>query len=125
MFIEKSNSINLQQHQLRSFSLRSSDKCSLESNCTFELIQIRITSYLNATISFAFETIEFEIFKFTHARENLSRQFSILIHFSISRFSTLFNSLQFADVVKSISSSICLAVDSHRSSRESEAVKYS
>ena len=60
------------------------------------LIQIRITSYFNTTISFAFETIEFEIFKFIHVRENLSRQFSILIHFLISRFlkisSTLFNS---------------------------------
>ena len=33
--------------------------------------------------------------------------------------------LQFADVVKSISSSICLAVDSHRSLREPETMKYS
>ena len=49
----------------------------------WNLIQIRITSYLNTTISFAFETIKFEILKSTYARENLSRQFSILIHFSM------------------------------------------
>ena len=91
MFLEKSKSIDLQQHQLRSFSSRNFDKCNLESNDRF--IQIRITSYLNATISFAFETIDFEIFKSTHARENLSRQFSILIHFLIFRFSTISSTL--------------------------------
>ena len=36
-----------------------------------------------------------------------------------------FIQLQSADVVKNISSSICLAVDSHRSSRELKALKYS
>ena len=123
MFFEKSKSMNLQQHQMRACFSCNSDKCNLQSNDY--LIQTRVTSYLNVTILFAFETIEFEIFKSTHARENLSRQFAILIHFSIFRFSTLFNSFQFADVVKSISSSIYLAVDSHRSSRELKAVKYS
>ena len=59
----------------------------------------------------------------THARESLSRKFSISIH--VSRFSKISHSIQFADAVKSISSSICLVVGSHRSSRESKAVKYS
>ena len=85
---------------MRSFSSRSSDKCNLKSSDRF--IQTRVTSYLNATISSAFETIEFEIFKSTHARENLSRQFSILIHFSISRFSMI-----------SQSSSICRRRQEH------------
>ena len=35
MFLEKPRSMGLQQHQLRSFSLRSFGKCSPESNCTF------------------------------------------------------------------------------------------
>ena len=85
---------------MRSFSSRSSDKCNLKSSDRF--IQTRVTSYLNATISFAFETIEFEIFKSTHARGNLPRQFSILIHFSISRFSMI-----------SQSSSICRRRQEH------------
>ena len=34
------------------------------------------------------------------------------------------NRVQFADAVKSISSSICLAIDSHRSSLESKAMRY-
>ena len=59
----------------------------------------------------------------THARESLSRKFSIPIH--VSRFSKIFHSIQSADAVKSISSSICLIIDSHRSFRESKAVKYS
>ena len=51
---------------------------------------IHVTSYLNATIIFVFETIKFEIFKSTHARESFSRQFSISIH--DSRFSKIFHS---------------------------------
>ena len=49
------------------------------------LIQIRITSYLNAAASPVFETAKFEVFRPTHARGNLPRQFSVLIH--VSRFS--------------------------------------
>ena len=83
MFPEKPRSMSLQQHQLRSFSLRSSDECSLESSD--RLIQTRITSYLNAATSPVFETVKFEVFRPTHARGNLPRQFSVLIH--VSRFS--------------------------------------
>ena len=94
MFLEKSKSMSLQQHQMRACSSRNSDEYNFENNDRF--IRIRITSYFNATTLFAFKSIKFEIFRFTHARENLSRQFSILIHFLISRFSklssTLFNS---------------------------------
>ena len=86
MFLGKSRPIGLQQHQLRPFSSRNSGKCSLESSCTPGPIQIRITSYLNATASPAFEMAKFEIFRPTHARGNLPRQFSILVHF-FSRFS--------------------------------------
>ena len=35
MFFEKSKSMNLQQHQLRSFFLRNFDKCNFENICTF------------------------------------------------------------------------------------------
>ena len=56
----------------------------------WSLHTFRITSYLNATISFAFKMIKFEIFKSTHARESLSRQFSISIH--VSRFSKISHS---------------------------------
>ena len=85
MFLEKPRLMGLQQHQMRACSPRSSGKCSPESSCTFGLIQTRITSYLNATASPAFETAEFEVFRPTHARGNLPRQFSVLIH--VSRFS--------------------------------------
>ena len=88
MFIEKPNSMGLQQHQMRACSPRSSGKCSLESSG--RLIQNRITSYLNATTLPAFETAEFEVFRPTHARGNLPRQFSVLIH--VSRFSEVSHS---------------------------------
>ena len=54
------------------------------------LIQIRITSYLNAAASPVFETAKFEVFRPTHARGNLPRQFSVLIH--VSRFSEVSHS---------------------------------
>ena len=100
---------------MRACSSRSSDKCSLKSSD--RLIQTRVTSYLNTTILFAFETIEFEIFKSTHARGNLSRQFSISI-LTTFPFSIL-EDLSLEDTAKSISSPIDLAVDSSQSSRES------
>ena len=44
--------------------------------------------------------------------------------FTFLNFRRFFILIQFADAVKDISSSICLAVDSHWSSRELKAVKY-
>ena len=84
MFAEKSKSLDLQSRQNKSLSSRSFDKCNFKSR--FELIQIRITSYFNATISSVFISIKFEAFASTHAREILSRQFAI--SFSISSTST-------------------------------------
>ena len=90
MFVEKSSSFDLQRHQMCSFSSKISDK----SNC--DLIQTRITSYFNATISFAFKSIKFEAFESTHVRENVSRQFaissSISSIFFFFRFSKIFRS---------------------------------
>ena len=63
----------------------------MQSHKQWSLHTIHVTSYLNATISSVFETIEFEIFKFTHARENLSRKFSISIH--VFWFSKIFHSI--------------------------------
>ena len=95
---------------------RNFDKCNFKSNN--RLIQIRITSYFNATILFVFETIEFEIFKSTHVRENLSRQFSISI---LATFSfSIFEDFSLENTVKSISSSIALTIDSFQSSRKSK-----
>ena len=92
MFVEKSNSFDLQRHQMRSSSSKILDKCNLKSNCDF--IQFRITSYFNATILFAFKSFKFEAFESTHARENLSRQFSILLSISsISTFSFRFSKI--------------------------------
>ena len=75
MFVEKSNSFDLQRHQMRSFSFRDFDKCNFANKCNF--IQNRITSYFHAMITFAFKSIKFETFESTHVRENFSRQFSI------------------------------------------------
>ena len=87
MFVEKSSSFDLQRHQMRSFSSKILDK----NNC--DLIQTRITSYFNATISFAFKSIKSKAFESTHARENLSRQFSISLSISSISFSFRFSKI--------------------------------
>ena len=93
---------------------RNFDKYNFKNNDRF--IQIRVTLYFNATILFVFETIEFEIFKFTHARENLSRQFSIsiLATFLFSILENLFNFLQFSNIVKNILSFVELTIESYQ-----------
>ena len=69
------------QFQLRSHSFEISYKIALR------YVSMR-------TVLSAFKAIEFEIFRSTHARENLSRHFSIPVHFSIhvSRFSKVSHS---------------------------------
>ena len=95
MFVEKSNSFDLQRHQMRSFSFRDFDKCNFANKCDF--IQSRITLYFNAMIIFAFKSIKFEAFESTHARENLSRQFSIFSRsISFVFFSFRFVSMRFS-----------------------------
>ena len=89
MFVEKSSSFDLQRHQMRSFSLRDSGKCNSENNCKSDFIQSRITSYFHAMITFAFKSVKVEAFESTHARENVSRQFSIFSR-SISSISFSF-----------------------------------
>ena len=126
MFVEKSNSFDLQRHQMRFFSSKIFDKCCLKSNCDF--IQTRITSYFNATISSASKSIKFEAFESTHVRENVSRQFSISS--SISSIFFFFDSqrsfaqLLIADTVNDVSSSIDLSVESCRMSQELKSMKY-
>ena len=95
MFVEKSNSFDLQQHQIRSLFSRDFDKCNFANKCDF--IQNRITSYFHATISSVSKSIKFETFESTHVRENVSRQFSISRWFSISFifFSFRFVSMRF------------------------------
>ena len=117
MFFEKSKSMSLQQHQVRSFSSRSFDKCNFENND--RLIQFRITSCLNANDFICFQNDRIRDFQNLHM---LAKTFRVN---SRSRCTFLdsrkfFIQFQFADVVKNISSSICLAIDSHRSSRESK-----
>ena len=75
MFVEKSNSFDLQRHQMRSFFFRDFDKCNFANKCDF--IQNCITLYFHAIITFVFKSIKFETFESTHVRENVSRQFSI------------------------------------------------
>ena len=98
MFVEKSNSFDLQRHQMRSFSSKIHDKCSFKNNC--DLIQTRITSYFHATISSAFKTIKFEAFSAMHASikqsirissSRISRFFSFSIRFHFSTFSRSFS----------------------------------
>ena len=95
MFLEKPRPMSLQQHQMRACSSRSSDKCSPKSS---DRIQTHVTSYLNATASPAFETAKFEVFRPTHARGNLPRQFSISI-LATSPFSIL-GTLQLSPVLE-------------------------
>ena len=99
MFVENLNSFDLQSRQNKSLSSHSFDKCSLNAVlAVLILVQIRITSYLNATISSVCKTTEFEIFRSTHVRENLSRQFSISI-LATSSFSIL-DTLQLSSVLE-------------------------
>ena len=88
MFFEKSRSMSLQQHELRSFSSRSYDKCNLKNNdrlIQFTLRHISMRrSYLLSKRSNSKSS------EFTHARENLPRQFSIPMH--VFRFSKISHS---------------------------------
>ena len=96
MFVEKSSSFDLQSSQNKSLFSRSLEKCNIRSN---DFIQTRITSYFNATISFAFKTIKFEAFSAVHAsikqsiRISFSRtfRFSSSMRFSFSTFSRSFS----------------------------------
>ena len=64
MFVEKSNSFDLQRHQMRSFFFRDFDKCNFANKYNF--IQNRITLYFYAMITFVFKSIKFEIFLTMH-----------------------------------------------------------
>ena len=94
MFAEKSNSFDLQRHQMRSFFSKIHDKCNFKNNC--DLIQNRITSYFHAMISSAFKSIKFETFASTHVSmkhsirtsfSRIFRFFSSSMRFSFSTFS--------------------------------------
>ena len=86
MFVEKSNSFDLQQHQTRSFFSRDFDKCNFKNNCKFDFIQTRITSYFNAMILSVFKSIKFETFASTHDSIKQSIRTSSFLFRSISRF---------------------------------------
>ena len=86
MFVGNLNPFGLQSRQNKPLSPHSFGKCSPDAvPAVLILIQMRITSYLNAAASPVCKTAEFEVFRPTHARGNLPRQFSVLIH--VSRFS--------------------------------------
>ena len=108
MFVEKSKSINLQQHQKHQFFSRIFDIS--KRNFT----QMRIIFYF-LSIS---KSRKFEIFILMYdsikqsTRTSFQRFFSSRFFFSIRfLFSTIFYFFLFVDVVKNLSSSICLAID--------------
>ena len=106
MFVEKSNSFDLQRHQMRSFFSRDFDKCSLANK--YDFIQSRITSYFHTTILSVSKSIKFETFESTHVREIVSRQFSISQHsISFIFFSSRFVSMCFSFSTFSRSFSVC------------------
>ena len=83
MFVEKSNSFDLQSCYNKSLFSRDFDKCNFKNNCKFNFIQNRITLYFHAMITFVFKSINFEIFSTTY----VSMKQSIRISFSrIFRF---------------------------------------
>ena len=101
MFVEKSNSFDLQRHQMRSSFSRDFDKRNFANKCDF--IQNCITSYFHATISFASKSIKFEIFESTHVRENFSRQFSIFSSISFIWFRSFRFIFRFSMIFRSVS----------------------
>ena len=81
IFVEKSNSFDLQRHRMRSFFSKIYNKCNFKNN--YDFIQNRITLYFHATISSVFKSIKFETFASIH----VSIKYSIRISFSrIFRF---------------------------------------
>ena len=101
MFVEKSNSFDLQSSQKKSLFSRSFDKCNFRNNCNSDLIQIRITSYFNATISFVSKTIKSEAFASAHVSMKHS------IRTSFSRIFRFFSSMRFIFSTFSHSFSVC------------------
>ena len=89
MFAEKSSSFDLQRHQMRfSFS-----KIIDKSNCKFDFIQSRITSYFNAMILFVFKSIKFEAFSAMHAsiKQSIRISFSRIFRFFSSSIRIFFS----------------------------------
>ena len=88
MFFEKSKSMSLQQHQLRSCSSRNS-KNAISKTVISNLISYKFTlRHISTRRSHLFsKRSNSKSSKSTHARENLSRKFSISIH--VSRFSKI------------------------------------
>ena len=81
MFVEKSNSFDLQRHQMRSFFSKIHDKYNFKNNCDF--IQSRITSYFHAMISFVFKSIKFETFAsiYVSMKHSIRTSFSRIFRF--------------------------------------------
>ena len=107
MFVEKSNSFDLQSRHNKSLFSRDFDKCNFANKCD-RFIQSRITSYFHATISSVSKSIKFETFESTHVRERISRQFSISSSISFISFSFRFVfSMRFRFSTFSRSFSVC------------------
>ena len=116
MFPEKPKPMGLQQHQVRSFSPRSSGKCSLKSSG--RPIQFRITSCLNANGLICFQNGRIRGLQDLHMLAEAFRANSrSRCTFLDSRRSL--TQLQSAGAVKGISPPICLAIGPHRPPRES------
>ena len=88
MFVEKSNSFDLQRHRMSSFFSKNFDKCNRKCNFAnkYDFIQNRITSYFHAMISFVFKSIKFETFASTHDSIKQSIRTSFFLFRLISRF---------------------------------------
>ena len=93
MFAKNSNSFDLQSRQIKSLSSHIFDTCNLKY--VFTILKSHTNSHyvISQCDDFIwFKTIEFEIFKFTHVRESLSRSLSISIHvFRLSKISHSFS----------------------------------
>ena len=117
MFVEKSNSFDLQRHQMRSFFSRDFDKCNFANKCDF--VQNRITSYFHAIILSVFKSFKIETFASTHDSIKQSTRTSSFLFRFISRFVSMRFFFQkflvrflFANIVKNVSSSIDLSIES-------------
>ena len=127
MFFEKSKSINLQQHQMRSFFSRSFDKCN--SIVLFVLILYKFAlRHILLRRHYLFSKRSNSKFSDLHMFAKIFRvnsRFRFTSRFTFFDFRNFFIQFQFANVVKNISSFICLTNDLHRSFRESKTMKYS
>ena len=128
MFVENSNSFDLQSRQIKSLFSHFFDTCNLNYVFNFEISHKFALRHVSMRRFYLFSKRSNSRFSDLHMLAKIFRVNSrsrFIFLFAFFDFRKFFIQFQFANVVKNISSFICLAIDSHRSFRKSKTMKYS